>query len=70
MDARSNSSTIPITILDIRDRLLLEHGLVIHRTIAKERTFERALSICLFDNENEYDCISSVLDGQAHWLVQ
>ncbi len=52
---------------DLKESLLYEYGLIIRSISETNRSFERALSICLFGNEEEVDSICHTLDSQHDW---
>jgi hypothetical protein len=51
----------------MKEHLVHEYGLNILYISQADRSFERALSKCLFDNEDEIDSISSVLYKEKDW---
>jgi hypothetical protein len=56
-----------LDIIPIQNQLAAKYGLVIRPVSNIDRSFERALSICLFENEDEVDSISSTLSSQYDW---
>jgi hypothetical protein len=52
---------------DLKESLLHEYGLIIRSISETNHSFERALSISLFGNEEEVDSISDTLDSQRDW---
>lgn len=52
---------------DLKETLLLEYGLIIRLISETSHSFERALSICLFGNEEETESISSTLNSHFDW---
>jgi len=53
-----------LNINDIQERLIKIYGLIVHSVSSIDRSFERALSICLFQTEDEVDSISDTLYRQ------
>ncbi len=53
-----------INIYDIKDHVYEKYGLIIRSISSIDRSFERALSVCLFGNEDEVDSISYTLSSQ------
>ena len=51
----------------IQERVMNKYGLNIHFINQIDRSFERALSLCLFGNEHEVDSISSTLHNENDW---
>ena len=51
----------------IKYNVLEENGLVLRSISDIDRSFERALSICLFGSEQELQSISSTLCSQYDW---
>jgi hypothetical protein len=56
-----------LPINNIKKRLLDKYELNVRSVSQIECSFERALSICLFDNEDEVDSIASTLHSQNDW---
>ncbi len=52
---------------DLEESLIHNYGLVIRPISEMNHSFERALSICLFGNEEEVQSISDTLNGQCDW---
>jgi len=59
-----------LKINHIEERLFHEYGLHITYISEIDRSFERALSRCLFDNEDEMDSITCVLNKEKDWSAK
>jgi len=49
------------------ETLLVDYGLIIRSISETNRSFERALCICLFGNEEEVESISDTLNSHYDW---
>lgn len=67
MKGQSNLQIDEKCLTDLRKSLLLDYGLSICSITATDRTFERALSVCLFGNEEEVESISNTLKSHHDW---
>jgi hypothetical protein len=56
-----------LTINNIKKRLIDKYGLNIRSVSQIEYSFERALSICLFDNGDKVDSIAYTIHTQNDW---
>ena len=50
--------------------LVQQYGLIVHGISNMDCSFERAVSVCLFGNEDEARSISSTLHSQYEWYDQ
>ncbi len=56
-----------VSLNQIQEQLSINYGLVVRPTSNIDRSFERAMSICLFENEQEVNSISQTLTSQYDW---
>lgn len=67
MESISTLEIDPTYLKDLRETLLVDYRLIMRLISETNRSFERALSVCLFGNEDEVESISDTLKSHCDW---